>query len=251
MSPSLVNYLLKTADDSFIIGHRNSEWTGLGPFLEEDIAFASMAQDKIGHAWAIYKIINENGFPNSAEWLAFQRPLIDFRCAHFVQFETTDYGEALIRHFLFDHAAIVRHQMLLNSSFEPIAHYSKKIKGELKYHTMHADTFVIQLGNANEESNLRLQQALNNCMPLAYGLFDSYLGQDELELNNVIPKELDIKEEWLNNISKIILDANLKMPTVAIGQPKAGGRDGVHLSDFVDLISEMREVINLDPSAEW
>lgn len=41
-------YLL--ADDELILGHRNSEWTGLGPILEEDIAFSSMAQDKIGHA---------------------------------------------------------------------------------------------------------------------------------------------------------------------------------------------------------
>jgi ring-1,2-phenylacetyl-CoA epoxidase subunit PaaC len=44
--------LYKMADDLLIIGHRNSEWTGLGPILEEDISFSSMAQDKLGHSQA-------------------------------------------------------------------------------------------------------------------------------------------------------------------------------------------------------
>ena len=36
---ALKELLYKMADDLLIIGHRNSEWTGLGPILEEDIAF--------------------------------------------------------------------------------------------------------------------------------------------------------------------------------------------------------------------
>ena len=47
---ALKELLYKMADDQLIIGHRNSEWTGLGPILEEDIAFSSMAQDKIGQS---------------------------------------------------------------------------------------------------------------------------------------------------------------------------------------------------------
>ncbi len=45
---ALKDLLFRMADDLLILGHRNSEWTGLGPLLEEDIAFSSMAQDKIG-----------------------------------------------------------------------------------------------------------------------------------------------------------------------------------------------------------
>ncbi len=59
MKPS-VTLLTAMADDALVQGHRNSEWTGLGPIMEEDIAFSSMAQDKIGHAWALYRILHEN-----------------------------------------------------------------------------------------------------------------------------------------------------------------------------------------------
>ena len=34
-----VQLLLALADDELILGWRNSEWTGIAPSLEEDVAF--------------------------------------------------------------------------------------------------------------------------------------------------------------------------------------------------------------------
>jgi ring-1,2-phenylacetyl-CoA epoxidase subunit PaaC len=61
--PALKDLLYRMADDALIIGHRHSEWTGLGPILEEDIAFSSIAQDKLGHAYALYQLLHELGEP--------------------------------------------------------------------------------------------------------------------------------------------------------------------------------------------
>ncbi len=42
--------LLRIADDELILGWRDSEWTGIAPSLEEDVAFSSIAQNEIGRA---------------------------------------------------------------------------------------------------------------------------------------------------------------------------------------------------------
>ena len=54
----MINLLLSIADDKLFLGHRNSDWTGIAPILEADIAFSSLAQDDIAHASAIYELIN-------------------------------------------------------------------------------------------------------------------------------------------------------------------------------------------------
>ena len=57
MNDAFRDLLLSIADDKLILGHRNSDWTGLGPILEEDIAFSALAQDDIAHALALYEVI--------------------------------------------------------------------------------------------------------------------------------------------------------------------------------------------------
>ena len=52
LSPAAREYVLAFADDEHMIGARHTNWIGLGPFLEEDLAFCSIAQDELGHAIA-------------------------------------------------------------------------------------------------------------------------------------------------------------------------------------------------------
>ena len=47
---ALAELILSAADDEFVIGFWDSEWTGIAPMLEEDVATSSIAQDEIGHA---------------------------------------------------------------------------------------------------------------------------------------------------------------------------------------------------------
>ena len=138
---SIKELLYKMADDLLILGHRNSEWTGLGPILEEDIAFSSMAQDKIGQAQALYQILNTLG-EDEPDTIAFMREASQFHNSQFVELPNGDYDFSCVRHFLYDHADQIRYNMLAESSFEPLAKVARKIKGELKYHVFHADTWL-------------------------------------------------------------------------------------------------------------
>jgi len=122
--------LFRIADDQLIIGHRNSEWTGIGPMLEEDIAFSSMAQDKLGQSLQFYQLLQEMGeeYPDT---LAFTRNADQFRNCTFVELPVENYSFSLIRHFLFDHAELIRFETLSDSTVEPLAQLSRKIKGEI------------------------------------------------------------------------------------------------------------------------
>ena len=248
---ALKELIYKMADDALVIGHRNSEWTGLGPTLEEDIAFSSMAQDKIGHSLALYKILHENLGEKDPDSLAFARPENEFKCCHLTEIYSQDYAFALIRHFLYDQADYLRYEMLADSAFEPLAQLAKKVKGELKYHTMHADIWIKKLGKATEESKARMQSALNEAYPLALGIFEEGENEQELISKKVFDGEAALKEKWMEKVQTILASTDLKVPQVKDEKEGFGGRKGYHTEHLAPLLAEMREVYNLEPQAEW
>lgn len=242
--------LYRMADDELIIGHRNSEWTGLGPILEEDIAFSSMAQDKLGHALALYSVLHDLGDKN-ADALAFGRDEKHFRCCHFVEYPIGGYDFSLMRHFMFDSAEALRFGMLAESSFSPLAKIARKFRGELRYHTMHADTWIRQLGSANDESRTRIQKALNDCFPLALGIFEPSEYDTTLASQGIFAGEKDLQDAWLEHIEPILSSAGLIMPRIENCTPAYGGRKGIHTEYLKPLLDEMTEVYRIDPAAEW
>lgn len=237
------------ADDELVIGHRNSEWTGLGPILEEDIAFSSIAQDQIGHAVAVYTMLHEQFGEPVPDAIAFGRDERDFKCSQFVELPIGDYAFSLMRHFLFDHAEAIRYAMLAESSFAPVAGLAKKIKGELKYHVLHGDLWVSKLGQGTEESHARMQTALNEAWSYALGMFEAGVGENELIETKVFAGEEVLREKWLEAVTPILAKALLSVPQ-NIGA-KIGGRKGYHTEHLQPLIEEMAEVYRLDPSAIW
>lgn len=248
---ALKDLMYKMADDALIIGHRNSEWTGIGPILEEDLAFSSMAQDKIGHAQALYEILHEILGEPEPDKVAFLREEKLFKCCQFVELPIGEYDFSLARQFLFDHAEAIRYQMLAASSFQPLAQLAKKIKGEIKYHTMHADTFLKQLSAGNEESHACMQSALNYAMPYALGIFEKGVFENELINQQIFAGEETLKNKWLEKITPIIESAGLQMPKVADDKIVYGGRKGFHSEYLKPLLDEMCEVVRTDPEAEW
>lgn len=242
--------LYKMADDQLVIGHRSSEWTGLGPILEEDIAFSSIAQDKIGQSLQLYKILNELG-ESDPDTIAFTRNADNFKCCRFVEYPIGEYDFSLLRNFLFNHAEHIRFEMLANSSFELVAKLAKKIKGEIKYHIMHADTWVKQLGKASADSKSRLQSTLNRIFNSALGIFETGEFENELQEMKVFEGEKALQEKWIEAITPVLENATLKIPSSDSWKPEYGGRKGNHTEYLKPLVEEMSEVFRLDPKAEW
>jgi ring-1,2-phenylacetyl-CoA epoxidase subunit PaaC len=248
---ALKHLIYRMADDALIIGHRNSEWTGLGPVLEEDIAFSSMAQDKIGIANALYTMLHEQLGEKDPDTIAFMRNAKDFYCAHLVELPIGEYDFSLVRHFLYDHAEFLRFEMLQHSSYKPLANLAKKIRGELKYHILHADSWIKRLGNANEESKARMQNALNIAFPCALGLFEPTEYEDQLKQQGIFEGEQALQQQWMTAIQNIISQTELVLPEVSDVTMHYGGRKGFHTEHLQPLLNEMTEVFRLDPEAQW
>ena len=246
---ALKELLYKMADDQLILGHRNSEWTGFGPLLEEDIAFSSMAQDKVGQSWQLYKILHELG-ESEPDTVAFMRNADQFHNCQLVELPNGEYDFSLIRHFLFDTAELIRFTMLAESSFEPLALLARKIKGEIKYHKMHADIWVKQLGAATADSIERLQKSLDYAFPYALGIFEPSPWEQVLIDEGIFAGESALASQWVVKVVEVIGKTELTMPDLEQA-PKLGGRKGEHTEHLQPLLDEMSEVFKVDPTADW
>ena len=251
MSEAIKELILKMADDALIIGHRNSEWTGIGPILEEDIALSSMAQDKVGHALALFTILHEQFGEPDSDTLGFHRAEKDFKCCHLVEYPIGEYDFTVARHFLFDHAEILRYELLTQSTFEPLAHLAKKIHGELKYHVLHADSWLNRLGKGTDESHSRLQSSLSNCYPIALGIFEESAFENDLVVNKIFPGEKNLRELWEEKIHSLIEQAHLEIPKVSDETIGYGGRSGYHTEHLKPLLEEMTQVFRMEEKVEW
>lgn len=250
MSIALKELLYKMADDQLIIGHRNSEWTGFGPLLEEDIAFSSMAQDKLGHSLALYTLLNQLG-ESVPDTLAFTRNANQFHNCILVELPNGEYDFSLIRHFLFDTAEAIRFEMLSASSHEPLAQLARKVRGELRYHTLHANTWMQQLGSATQESITRLQHSLEIALPYALGIFERSPYENELIVTGIFPGEEALQEKWQQRVTDVLRSTRLLLPDWATITPVYGGRTGKHSEYLQPLLDEMSEVFQIDPTAKW
>lgn len=247
---ALKELLYKMADDQLILGHRNSEWTGFGPLLEEDIAFSSMAQDKVGQSQALYNLLHNLG-EAEPDTLAFTRNADQFHNCQLVELPNGEYDFSLVRHFLFDTAEALRFEMLTESSYEPLSNLAKKIQGELRYHTMHANIWIKQLGSATEESISRLQKSLDEAMPYALGIFEVSEFEDKLISEGIFAGEEVLKKKWLAIVQEVLSQTQLILPDTITLTPNYGGRKGKHTEHLQPLLDEMSEVFRIDPTAEW
>jgi ring-1,2-phenylacetyl-CoA epoxidase subunit PaaC len=152
--------LLEIADDELILGWRDSEWTGIAPLLEEDVAFSSIAQNEIGHARALYELVaREQG--TTADELAFDRSPEEYRCARIVELRLLDWEKTIARHVLYEEADAQRLERLKSSSNADIAGLAGKIDREEIYHRMHA-----QMWHERLQDEPRYVSALNELRPL-------------------------------------------------------------------------------------
>jgi ring-1,2-phenylacetyl-CoA epoxidase subunit PaaC len=169
--PSRADTLLPLADDELIVGWRNSEWTGIAPFLEADVAFSSIAQNEIGHARALYEIVAEE-LGTTADELAYDRAAGEYRCAPLVELRRMDWAATIARHVLYETADAIRIEALATSEDAVVAGIAARIDREEVYHRMHAEMWLQRL-RASDDGRARLDAALDELWPYGLGVLDA------------------------------------------------------------------------------
>ena len=165
------------ADDEFVLGFWDSEWTGIAPMLEEDVAMSSVSQDEIGHARAWYELLAELTGAD-ADAIAFGREPDAYRHAALMNHARTDWAFTIARRYLYEHADAVRLEALAGSSYAPVAELAAKMRREETYHLLHFDVWLRRLAEGGAESRTRLAAASSGLWPDAQTVFAPLAGED-------------------------------------------------------------------------
>ena len=249
LSPAAREYLLAFADDEHLMGQRHTEWIGVTPFLEEDLAFASIGQDELGHAANLYAVLVGDD-DQAIDRLAFRRPASEYRSCWLVEYETSDWAEALVRHWLYDTAEAHRWELLTDSAVGEVALLVPGAQRDEAFHRRHADGLLDALLDV-DESRRRIEYAVSVLWPLAQGLFDGTEAEATAHDEGVVSALLaDRLPQWRNQAAQ-------RFPTIdwealdggdcAVEQQHRTVRHG----DFEAVYANMREVMKFDPDAVW
>jgi len=244
---ALREYLLAFADDEHLMGQQHTEWIGVAPFLEEDLAFSSIGQDELGHAVLLYELVCElDGVdPTDAaiDALAYGRGADEYRSCAMTEFVTTDWAEALVRHWIYDTVELHRWGIAAGSSHTELAAVAERVAREETYHRLHADALLDAL-LPDPNANTMLLGALNSLTPLIGGLLAETDGEAELVGSGVLSASVSS----LTAAVSIAVGARFGV-SVSV---TTGDRRGPQRSDHFDpLMTRMREVIDLDLTATW
>ena len=211
-----IDLLLSVADDKLILGHRNSDWTGLAPILEEDIAFSSLAQDEIAHAQALYPLVGTLT-DQSPDAIAFGRRPEQYRSAAIVEPpDGFNWAFAIVRQFFCDHFDALRLARLARSAYKPLADLAARLAAEEQIHVEHADAWIERLGRGGDDARRRMQEALDRLSPIAPALLEPTDGIEALESEGVYPPpEVDLFELWCGAFrghGRVRADARFEAP---------------------------------------
>ena len=254
---ALAELLLAMADDEFVIGFWDSEWTGIAPLLEEDVAFSSLAQDEIGHAQVLYQLLAElTG--GQADKIAFGRAAQEYRHARLLDHPRTDWAFSIARRFLYDTADSVRLDLLAAGSYAPLAGVVAKIRREETYHLLHATAWVERLASGGQEPRRRLEEALERLWPDALCVLAPLDGDRRLVEAGILAEPLaDGEQRWLAGLVPLLERLDLPFPFRRAGarlEPdvaRPSSPRGGHSASFEWLWGEFTSVYRSDPEATW
>jgi ring-1,2-phenylacetyl-CoA epoxidase subunit PaaC len=244
----LDDLLLSIADDEFVIGFSDSEWTGIAPLLEEDVAMSSLSQDELGHAAALYGLLAElTGSDPDA--IAYDREPGAYRHARLLDHGRGDWAMTIARRYLYETSDAVRLAALAGGSWRPLADLVGKLQREERYHEMHIGSWFERLASSDGEPRDRLIAALDRLAPDAGTVFTPLPGEPALVEAGVLARPMAALEaEWRTQQAPHFDRLALQMPPPTV-DPGRGRTD--HGADFDWLHGEFTLVRRSDPGATW
>jgi ring-1,2-phenylacetyl-CoA epoxidase subunit PaaC len=247
---ALALLLLSMADDEFVIGFSDSEWTGIGPILEEDVAISSLAQDELGHAQALYGLLAETvSDGRDADAWAYDRPPEGYLHARLLDHHRGDWAMTIARRYLYDTADSARLEALAASSHRPLAELVAKIRREERYHLMHVGTWLERLADAGGESRSRLVAALDALGPDAGTVLAPLAGETALVRHGIVGEpSAAVEARWRDGVG--VTFRRLGLPTLPpTAAPDRARTD--HSDAFRALHAELTMVRRSEAGATW
>lgn len=253
--PALVQYVLHLADTALILGHRNSEWCGHGPVLEQDIAIANIALDLVGQARMLYQyaaeLINtQTGTDSTTEdTLAYLRDSGEYRNLLLAEQQNGDWAITVLRQFLCSSWQYLVYNQLQTGSDIQLAAIAQKAIKEVVYHIKWSGEWVIRLGDGTEESRSRMLAAIEALWPYTGELFIP-AGYEEEGIKEGWAADVPLLQKaWTKRAEAVFEEATLPLP--AQQWSHTGGKKGIHTELLGFLLAEMQFLQRAYPGSEW
>jgi len=247
----LFQLLLRMGDNTLVLGHRVSEWCGHAPVLEEDIALANTALDLIGQTRMWLGLAGElENKGRSADTIAFLRDIWDFRNLLLLELPNGDFGQTLMRQFLFDAWHSIQLGHLLNSSDPRVAAIAEKAAKEVAYHVERSADTVVGLGDGTAQSHARMQAALDYLWPYVGEMFQSDAGDLALAAKGIAPDPASLRDDYDALAGRVLAQATLSIPQDNFAQQ--GGKTGArHTEHLGHILTQMQWLQRAYPGASW
>jgi ring-1,2-phenylacetyl-CoA epoxidase subunit PaaC len=242
---ALIDYTLHLADNSLILGQRNSEWCGHGPVLEQDIAITNISLDLIGQARNFYQYAATLKADGSTEdSLAYLRKEREYKNCLLVEQPNGDWAQTILRQYLFSQYQYLLFQQLQNNKDEQIAAIAAKSLKEVAYHLRWSREWVIRLGDGTEESQQRILKAIDEMWRYTGEMFipADYEKETGIDFSK-------IKEEWSGKVGEVFTEATLIIPEKIYMQ--TGGKTGKHTEYLGYILTELQYLQRTYPGCEW
>ncbi|HET6994865.1 MAG TPA: 1,2-phenylacetyl-CoA epoxidase subunit PaaC [Chitinophagaceae bacterium] len=236
---------LALADNALLLGHRNSEWCGHGPVLEQDIAITNISLDLIGQARNFYQYAASLiGGDSNEDKLAYLREAGEFKNCLMVELPRGDWAFTILRQFFFSAYQFYLYQQLQQNKDEQLAAIAVKSIKEVTYHLRWSSEWVIRLGDGTGESHKRIVKAVDELWPYTGELFlpASYEEKMGIDLTSV-------RDNWIQKINEVLAEATLAVPSSKNEQ--TGGKEGRHTEHLTDLLKDLQYLQRTYPGMEW
>jgi ring-1,2-phenylacetyl-CoA epoxidase subunit PaaC len=246
----LIEYSLRLADTSLILGQRLGEWCGHGPILEEDIALTNISLDCIGQARGFYTYASElEGSGKTEDDYAYLRDEREFRNLLIVEQPNIDFAQTILTQFLVSAFQYYFFDALSNSSDKTIAALAAKSLKEVSYHLRHASAWVIRLGDGTAESRTRMEKALDELWLYTGDMFDMDELEKSLAEKSIAVDRKKLKSSWDKKVKEVFSEATLTVPQDVFMM--SGSSEGKHTEHLGFILAEMQSLHRAHPGAQW
>ncbi len=240
-----INYILYLADSTLILSHRNSEWCGHAPIIEQDIALTNIALDLLGQARSFYQyaatLIGNNVTEDSLAYLRIEN---EYKNLLLTELPNDDWANTILKQFYFSVYQYYLYQQLLNNSDEQIVAIANKAIKEVVYHVRWSGEWVVRLGDGTAESHQRMKNAIEN--------LKNYIGEMFIAADFETALQIDvnnIQQQWQEKVNATFAEATLPLPENIFNH--TGGKNGVHTEYLGYILTEMQYLQRTYPNAVW
>ncbi|RBA29421.1 1,2-phenylacetyl-CoA epoxidase subunit PaaC [Flavobacterium tibetense] len=250
MNNNLIQYIYGIADNSLILGQRLGELCGHGPSLETDIALTNISLDLFGQVRSYYQYAAKiQGNDTTEDTIAFLRKEREYKNVLLVEQPNADFAYSITRQFLFDMFHIELLNELQNSKDETLAAIAKKSIKEVSYHVRFSSDWMRRLGDGTEESNQRVQTAVNDLWVFTDELFHQTDADKAMVSEGIGVDVTQLKQSYYHKVSAILEEATIEVPKIEYFQK--GGKQGIHSEYMGYILNEMQYMQRTYPNMNW